>query len=77
MNGITAGTLYTFTITATNGRGESQPSSPVSIYAAMISNAPQNLLRSSTTTKNSITFTWSVPAYDGGSPVFDYAVYWD
>ena len=50
MNGIVAGELYTFKITATNGRGESQPSSSISVYAATVPSAPQTLLRSSTTT---------------------------
>ena len=77
MTGIAAGTLYTFTVTASNGRGESLPSSAISIYAATAPTAPQNLLRSSSTSKSSVTFTWSAPASNGGSPVTDYAVYWD
>ena len=77
MSGITAGSLYTFTISAINGRGESQPSSALSIYAATIPTAPTNLVRSSTTSKSSVIFTWSAPASNGGSPVTDYAVYWD
>ena len=76
-NSIVAGELYTFKITATNGRGESLPSSSISVYAATVPSAPQTLLRSSTTTQFSITFTWSAPLTSGGSPVTDYSVFWD
>lgn len=72
-----AGTLYTFTVTASNGRGESLQSSALSIYAATIPTAPQSLVRSSSTSKSSVTFTWSAPATNGGSPITDYEVYWD
>lgn len=77
MSGIVAGSLYSFTVSATNGRGESLPSAAISIYAATIPSAPINLIRSSSTSKSSVTFTWSAPASNGGSPVTDYEVYWD
>jgi titin len=77
MSGIVAGSLYTFTVSATNGRGESLPSEAISIYAATIPTAPTNLIRSSTTSKSSVTFTWSAPISNGGSPITDYSVYWD
>ena len=72
-----AGDYYQFYVTATNGRGESLPSSTISVYAATVPSPPESLLRSSTTTQYSITFTWSVPSTNGGSPVTDYSVYWD
>jgi len=75
--GIVAGSRYTFAVTATNGRGESSASSSISIYAATKPSAPLSLLRSDSTTQNSVTFTWSAPQTNGGSPVTDYAVFWD
>jgi hypothetical protein len=77
MIGIVAGDLYTFTITATNGRGESLASSAVSIYAATVPSVPLTLKRNSATTQSSVVLTWSAPATNGGSPINDYSVYWD
>lgn len=76
-NGLVAGDLYVFQVTATNGRGESQPSASISVYAATVPGVPLNLVRSSSTTQFAVTFTWSAPASNGGSPITDYAVYWD
>ena len=39
---VTTGNLYTFVVTANNGRGESNPSLPIQIYAATISTPPLN-----------------------------------
>jgi len=40
MSGVVAGGLYTFKVTATNGRGESLPSSSIQVYAATNPSAP-------------------------------------
>jgi hypothetical protein len=74
--GIVTGFLHTFEVTATNGKGESNKSDPVQIYAAQISTAPVNLSKLSASATY-VQITWSAPLSDGGTPILDYQVYWD
>jgi Fibronectin type III domain len=75
-HGIIAGTIYQFEVVAHNAVGQSSPSAPVSIRAATISSEPINLHVISSS-YNSITFGWSAPVDNGGTPVTDYKVYWN
>jgi hypothetical protein len=73
---IVTGFLHKFTVTANNGRGESEQSQPISIYAATISTPPVNPRRKSATS-SSVTLEWEAPASDGGTPILDYELWWD
>lgn len=73
---IVTGFLHVFEVTANNGRGESDKSQSLSIYAATIPDVPLDLMKVASS-GSFVTFSWSPPALDGGSPITDYEVYWD
>jgi hypothetical protein len=71
--GLIVGTAYTFTVTATNAVGESlsSPSSnPITPYT--VPDPPIGV--AATAGDASATVSWSPPAFDGGSDIFQYAV---
>lgn len=73
---IQAGKTYELRIIAINAVGDSQPSPSKAILAATIPNAPVNLAKV-TSTKTSVTLSWSVPTHNGSSNIIGYRVYWD
>ena len=62
---------------AVNEAGQSEPSE-VSDYmiAATVPDMPTNLIRVSAD-REQITIGWQAPAYNGGTPISGYKVYWD
>ena len=74
VSGLTDGTSYTFTVTATNGVGTgpaSAPSNQVTPAAPTAPGAPSGV--TATAGNQSATVSWSAPA-DGGSPITSYTV---
>jgi hypothetical protein len=66
---------YSFKIKARNDVGFSLYSESITILAAMISDAPLNLMNvPSITTAYQIGLTWIPGLFDGGTPVIDYRV---
>jgi Domain of unknown function (DUF4082)/Fibronectin type III domain/Bacterial Ig domain len=75
ISGLTAGTSYTFTVTAVNEGGngpESSKSNAVTPTAITKPGAPTGV--KATAGGVSATVTWTVPASDGGSPLTSYKV---
>ena len=73
VHGLTNGTAYTFTVTATNTAGTgpaSAPSPPVT--PATLPAAPTDV--SATAGDRQATVTWTAPADTGGSPITGYTV---
>jgi hypothetical protein len=69
--------VYSFKVTARNSVGDSLMSDPISIRAAEVADAPVSILNiPATTTAYQIGLEWTDGAYDGGSPVIDYEVYY-
>ena len=73
MNGLTSGTAYRFTVTATNELGTS-PSSAISnsVTAKGAPAAPTGV--SVTPGNGQATVSWTAPAWNGGSAITDYSV---
>ncbi len=73
VTGLTNGTGYTFTVTATNVAGTSAPSSPSSgVTPRTVPSQPQNV--AGAPGNGSVAVSWSAPSTDGGSPLTAYAV---
>ena len=72
---LTDGVAYTFTVTATNDIGDSQPSDPSNQVTPGQATAPMAPLGvTATAGDGSAAVTWSPPASDGGSPLTRYTV---
>jgi hypothetical protein len=78
VTGLTNGTSYTFTVTATNVAGTSSPSAvsntatPAAPVTATVPSAPRTVV--ATAGDRSATVVWSAPAFNGGSPITGYSV---
>ena len=75
VSGLTNGTPYTFTVTATNAVGtgpESNAANATPQAAATVPGAPTNLV--ATAGDTTVQLTWTAPASDGGSPITGYTV---
>lgn len=71
VTGLTVGTVYTFTIVATNNVGDSNPSTASnSITAVAVPSAPTDLLATAGNEEITIAFTQSS---NGGSPITNYS----
>jgi len=70
--GLTNGTTYTVTATATNMYGESVASTSNNVTPRAVPSAPLNV--AATPGDESAVVTWDAPASDGGSPVLSYEV---
>jgi putative cell wall-binding protein len=73
VTGLTNGTAYTFTVTATNdvGTGASSAASN-SVTPATVPGAPTNVVAVGGNTQASV--SWTAPAFDGGSAITGYTV---
>jgi len=76
-DGLTAGKSYNFKVLAQNFIGDSSLSSSEQAIAASEPDAPTLNIASTTATQTQITLAWNAPAFDGGSAITDYEVWWD
>jgi hypothetical protein len=73
VSGLTNGTAYTFTVTATNSIGTGAPSVPSSpVTPATVPGAPTGV--SATPGDSQATVSWSAPASNGGAAITSYTV---
>jgi fibronectin type 3 domain-containing protein len=70
--GLTNGTTYTFTVTATNVLGTGAPSAAATATPGTVPGAP--IIGTATGGYHSATVTWSAPLSNGGLPVTGYTV---
>ncbi|MEI8323066.1 MAG: fibronectin type III domain-containing protein, partial [Actinomycetes bacterium] len=71
--GLTNGTSYTFTVSATNSVGEGNPSSASqSVVPAAVPGLPTSV--SGSRGNGSVSLTWSAPSSVGGSGIIDYVI---
>jgi hypothetical protein len=75
---LTDGAEYRFKVAAENAVGDGAISDGVAIYAATVPNAPAApTMVSQSGTSITIQWTDNGSSDTGGSPVFDYRIYWD
>ncbi len=78
ITGLTNGTAYSFSVTATNSAGTSPASSPSASVTpsapATVPEAPFNLL--ATGVDSQVLLSWDAPASDGGAAISDYAIFY-
>jgi len=75
VSGLSANTSYTFTVTATNSFGVSNPSAASnSITTANVPGAPTSVTVTNPGTDGHATVSWTAPASNGGSTITDYTV---
>ena len=73
MTGLTNGTAYTFTVTATNAIGSGPPSAPSnSVTPAAVPGAPTGVTATAGNAQATVTFV--PPVNNGGSPITGYTV---
>jgi hypothetical protein len=76
INGLVNGTAYTFTVTATNAYGTSNPSTPsAAVTPRGPPNAPTNITASAIIPfSDRATVSWTPSSSNGGSPITSYTV---
>jgi len=75
MTGLTNGTAYTFTVTATNGAGAGNASAPSApAIPATVPDSPTGATATATSSPTSAAVRWAAPGSDGGSAVTGYTV---
>ena len=71
ITGLSDGTTYTFTVTATNALGASDASSAATAITASKPTSPTSISATSGGVKEAV-ISWAAPAFDGGSPITGY-----
>ena len=76
VGGLTNGTPYTVSVTASGGGGTSSPATaPGTVTPYILPTPPRNLVAIAGNT--SVSLSWDPPLNSGGSPVIGYLVLWD
>ncbi len=74
VTGLTNGTLYTFTVVATNAAGDGSPSAASSGVTPTTTAPGAPTVVTATPGDTQATVSWTAPADDGGSPITKYTV---
>jgi len=74
VTGLTNGTAYSFTVTATNAVGTGPASAPASATPATVPSAPRNVSARSASPRG-VSLTWQAPSSTGGSAISGYQVW--
>ena len=70
---VTVGTLYNYSISARNGKGESGTSETIEAMPMVPPDRPTGV--EAVASEQFVKITWSPPAFDGASPILGYLVY--